>query len=109
MAPKPRSTPKEERNFWIIANVDDRATEVSFGPAESDGGFTLTIYQLEDGQHKVAATLIGYLTDKGQLQLSFAPHLEPHSVTDVGVVSIKTYPHHPKSPSAQRKVVDKTP
>lgn len=36
-------------NFWLIANVDGRATPVTIGPAAADGGFTLVVLMREDG------------------------------------------------------------
>ena len=37
------------RNFWIDADIDGRATELSGGPRAKDGGMSVTLKQRKEG------------------------------------------------------------
>lgn len=67
--PKLRFRPKNLRNWWIRAEVDDRQTPLEFGPAEKDGGFTLGIHQRDKGRSTLVATIVGYVKGDGSLEL----------------------------------------
>jgi len=62
--------PRNVRNFWLIANVDGRATPVETGPRAKDGGFSLTVLMREGGA--VSGTRLyvtGYALSDGQLRV----------------------------------------
>ena len=41
--------PRNVRNFWFDAQVDDRAAVVSAGPRARDGGMVIDLFQRNDG------------------------------------------------------------
>jgi len=57
------------RNFYGKAYVDGRKTDVTFGPAAKDGGFSLDLYIRDKGTIKKAATVAGFVDDEGLLRL----------------------------------------
>lgn len=42
--------PQHVRNFWLVAQVDGRATQIATGPARADGGMRLTMYVRHAGE-----------------------------------------------------------
>ena len=41
--------PRNVRNFWLECEIDGRASNLSGGPVQRDGGFFLTIYMRDRG------------------------------------------------------------
>ncbi len=62
--------PQNVRNWWISANVDGKETPLESGPRAKDGGFTLTIYQRDQGGIVTALTIGGFAFQDGALRLS---------------------------------------
>lgn len=58
------------RNWWISAAIDGRKTEMSGGPQDKDGGFSMTIFQRSEGQGIMVAKISGFATDDGKLSLT---------------------------------------
>lgn len=57
------------RNWWIDADIDGRQTRLEGGPRRKDGGFTLRIYQREDGSISKAGWIEGFVGADGALIL----------------------------------------
>lgn len=55
------------RNFWIDLSVDGRASSVETGPRSKDGGFSMTIYQRDEGDIVTAAKISGLARSDGSL------------------------------------------
>lgn len=51
--------PRNVRNFWIEADIDGRESTLKGGPQNKEGGFTLTIYQRDEGCITEGVTIIG--------------------------------------------------
>jgi hypothetical protein len=60
------------RNFWIEGDVDGRRTSLTGGPQSAGGGFSLTVYQRDEGESKVGARLTGRVVN-GELILDVDP------------------------------------
>ena len=60
------------RNFWIEGDVDGRRTSLTGGPQGAGGGFSLTVYQREDGNSKVGVRVRGSVVN-GELILDVDP------------------------------------
>ena len=57
------------RNFWIDCHIDGRKTPLCGGPAQKDGGFTLTIHMRSDGGCISPVIITGTALDDGCLML----------------------------------------
>jgi len=62
--------PRNVRNFWVNLEVDGRRTEIATGPRRRDGGFTLTVYQRDDGGIMRPLYVHGHAHDDGRLVLT---------------------------------------
>jgi len=60
------------RNFWIEGDVDGRKTSLAGGPQGAGGGFSLIVYQREDGDSKVGVCVRGNVVN-GELILDVYP------------------------------------
>lgn len=49
------------RNFWIDADIDGRATELSGGPRRKDGGMSVSIKQRNEGGIQEALSIQCYV------------------------------------------------
>ena len=54
------------RNFWIDADIDGRKTSIGTGPRNKDGGFTLRIYQRDEGSITNAGYISGIVSVDGK-------------------------------------------
>lgn len=63
--------PKPVRNWWITTEIDGRATTLAGGPRSKDGGFTLRIYQRDEGEIDTAAIIEGKIAHDGELLLIY--------------------------------------
>lgn len=52
--------PRNIRNFWIDAYIDGKATNLSGGPKNKDGGIVVTISMRDNGSVKKVADITGY-------------------------------------------------
>lgn len=51
--------PRNVRNFWIEAEVDERKTPIAFGPRGKDGGFRLVVYMRNKGEVNAVVQIKG--------------------------------------------------
>jgi hypothetical protein len=58
------------RNFWLSADVDGRATEVSGGPRSKDGGLSATFYIRDEGSILEAVQVRAWAHSDGTLSVS---------------------------------------
>lgn len=58
------------RNWWIETTVDGAKKTVAAGPKPKDGGFSLTIYQRNEGQSVTAVVISGHADGYGRLWLT---------------------------------------
>lgn len=58
------------RNFYLSASIDGRATGLTGGPANKEGGFDLTITQRDEGDILKAAVISGRARQNGELVLT---------------------------------------
>lgn len=59
----------EVRNFWIEAQIDGRTTELTGGPQNKEGGFTLRIKQRDNGSISQPVRIEGFAQADGTLKL----------------------------------------
>ncbi len=57
------------RNWWIEADIDGRKTSLSGGPRNREGGFSLRIYQRDNGSIMTAGTIRGHVNNFGKIVL----------------------------------------
>lgn len=63
--------PQNVRNFWLIAQVDGRATSVQTGPEAATGGIDLTVQMRDKGAVSPRRLRVrGQALDDGTLLLS---------------------------------------
>lgn len=60
------------RNFWLDTNIDGRKTDLSGGPRNKEGGMSLTLKQLSEGQRNDCVRIQSWSTvDKdGRIMLA---------------------------------------
>lgn len=51
------------RNFWISADIEGRKTKLEGGPRSKDGGFTLSIKQMVNGERMEVLNIEGFALD----------------------------------------------
>ncbi len=61
--------PQNVRNFWIELDIDGRTTSIASGPRSRDGGFSLRIYQRDQGNIIKALEVEGIAQSDGSLVL----------------------------------------
>lgn len=59
------------RNWWIAADIDGKKTELNGGPRSKDGGFSLRIYQRDQGSIITVAKIEGMINWDGDLILKY--------------------------------------
>lgn len=64
--------PRNVRNWWVEGTIDGRAMVKLGGPQAKDGGFTLTVFQRDEGSVKTALRLSGWVDGSGILRLDVA-------------------------------------
>ena len=57
------------RNFWIEGNVDGRRSQITGGPQNKEGGFSLVVHMRDEGESKVGVKLDGFVDSEGRLHL----------------------------------------
>jgi len=57
------------RNWWIEADIDGRQTSLEGGPRNREGGFSLRIYQRDEGSIRNAGYIRGMVNRDGMLVL----------------------------------------
>lgn len=62
--------PRNVRNFWIDGSIDGRNSKLSGGPRSKSGGFSLTVFQRDNGCVSRALIIDGFANDNGELTLS---------------------------------------
>ena len=74
------------RNFWLDARIDGRETNLAAGPSEKEGGFTLTIYQREQGSVTTPLVIRGKALPDGRLRLTVRSLAPPNTKIKSNIV-----------------------
>lgn len=59
--------PRNVRNFWLDADIDGKATRLSGGPVNKEGGMTATLKIRDDGTVHKALTINAFAYPDGRL------------------------------------------
>lgn len=62
--------PRNVRNFWIDGSIDGRNSKLSGGPQSKTGGFSLTVFQRDNGCVSRVLIIDGFANDNSELTLS---------------------------------------
>ena len=57
------------RNFWLVADIDGRQTELAGGPRRKDGGMRIVVYQRQNGAVVKAVEITCLTSTDGVLKM----------------------------------------